>query len=60
MYNNNNALVLLFDELDDDDVIHTALIYIYVEEKINKNVSYIIEKTMIIICIFTIMFKNIK
>ena len=26
-------LSLTFDELDDDDVIHTALIYINVEEK---------------------------
>jgi len=32
MYNNNALYSLTFDELD-DDVIHTALIYINVEEK---------------------------
>ena len=43
MYNNNALYSLTFDELD-DDVIHTALIYINVEEKNKINMFHILKK----------------
>ena len=44
MYNNNALYSLTFDELDDDDVIHTALIYINVEEKNKIKMFHILKK----------------
>ena len=51
-------LSLTFDELDDDDVIHTALIYINVEEKNKDKMFHILKKKKLNMILTIRMFKK--